>query len=371
MSGFHPEQPYNDLPALPPQVAVETTAVLKAVIRAREQLAKLDTACRLIPNPAIITSTIPLREAQASTEIENIVTTNDELYRAAWSVDTNPTPATKEALRYNSALHFGVEQLSARPVSTKTAAQICGLLQAREAITRSTPGTYIGDPVRKTRVYTPPEGREVIERHLSNWERFIYSDHGLDPLVLMAVTHYQFEAIHPFHDGNGRTGRILNVLLLIQEGVLQLPVLYLSGFIVANKSRYYRLLREVTETGNWEQWILFMVEGVEHSAREAYHLIDRLRTLQERTVLDIRECGGIQPAAELAELLMVNPYLRIQNVIDAGLAKRQTASSWLNTLVAANLLTEVKVGRQKLFINERSLEILTGVGSAVPGESSS
>ncbi|WP_156226631.1 Fic family protein [Corynebacterium comes] len=356
---FDPDLPFNDLPPLPPPTDVETTAVLKAVIKAREQLAALDTACRLIPNPHIITSTIPLREAQASTEIENIVTTNDELFRAAWSVDTDPSPATKEALRYREALRNGVTHLDDRPVSVKTAEEIGAILQGRTALIRATPGTFIGDPTRRTKVYTPPEGKEVIERHLSSWERFIYLDHGLDPLVLMAVTHYQFEAIHPFYDGNGRTGRILNVLLLIQEGLLKLPVLYLSGFIVSNKSEYYRLLRAVTEQSQWEEWVLFMVRGVEYAAREAYQLIDRLRQLQEQIVAEIRELGGIQPAAELAELLMVNPYVRIQDVIDAGLARRQTASGWLAVLVEEKMLVELKMGRQKIFINTRSLDILT------------
>lgn len=358
-STFDPELPYNDLPPLPPPIEVETRGVLKAVVAAREQLAALDTACRLIPNPHIITSTIPLREAQASTEIENIVTTNDELFRAAWAVDADPSPATKEALRYREALHRGVAQLGERPVSVKTAEMLGSILQGGPALIRSTPGTFIGDPAKKTRVYTPPEGREVIERHLGAWERFIYSDHDLDPLVLMAVTHYQFEAIHPFYDGNGRTGRLLNVLLLIQANLLQLPVLYLSGYIVSNKSEYYRLLRAVTEESAWEDWVLFMVRGVEQAARDAYELINRLRDLQEQIAAEIRGIGGIQPAAELAEVLLMNPYVRIQDIIDAELAQRQTASNWLAKLVRAGLLVEVKVGRQKIFVNGRALEILT------------
>ena len=213
-AAFDPAKPYNDLPPLPPQHTLETAKVLKAVIDARSELAALNTACRLIPNPEIITSTIPLREAQASTEIENIVTTNDELFRAQWSIDLEPTPATKEALRYRDALRRGVDLIVDRPVSEKVAVEVCSTLQGGQATLRSTPGTYIGDPVTGTRAYTPPEGLDVLQRHLSAWERYIYLDHGLDPLVLMAVTHYQFEAIHPFYDGNGRTGRILNILLL-------------------------------------------------------------------------------------------------------------------------------------------------------------
>lgn len=357
-AGFDPAKPHNDLAPLPPQQELETAKVLKAVIDARSELAALNTACRLIPNPEIITSTIPLREAQASTEIENIVTTNDELFRAQWSVDQEPTPATKEALRYRDALRRGVDLIAERPVSEKVAVELCSILQGGQATLRSTPGTYIGDPVSGTRAYTPPEGIDVIQRHLAAWERFMYSDHGLDPLVLMAVTHYQFEAIHPFYDGNGRTGRILNILLLLQEQVLTLPVLYLSGTIVDNKAEYYRLLRGVTAEGRWEEWILFMVDAVAKSARSTSALIDDLRTLQDSTTARVRDVG-VTPAAELTELLFVQPYVRIADVMDAGLAKRQTASMWLSQLVEADILEELKVGRSKVFLNTEALAILT------------
>lgn len=355
---FDASKPYNNLPPLPPQRTLETAKVLKTVIDARSELAALNTACRLIPNPEIITSTIPLREARASTEIENVVTTNDELFRAQWSVDPEPTPATKEALRYRDALRRGVDLIAERPVSEKVALEVCSTLQGGQATLRSMPGTYIGDPITGSRAYTPPEGIDVIQRHLSEWERYLYSDHGLDPLVLMAVTHYQFEAIHPFYDGNGRTGRILNILLLLQERVLDLPVLYLSGTIVDKKAEYYRLLRAVTTDGEWEQWILFMVNAVTQSARSTSLLIDELRALQDTTTASVRE-AGVAPAAELAELLFVQPYIRISDVVDAGLAKRQTASAWLSQLVKAGILEEQKAGRSKVFLNTAALEVLT------------
>lgn len=358
MSNFNPEVPYNDLPPLPPSDVVETVRVLKAVIDAQSAISALNMACSLIPNPAIITSTIPLREAQASTEIENIVTTNDELFRAAWRADATPTPATKEALRYNDALHFAVSGLGTLPVSEKLAKEVCGVLQDGRNEVRSTPGTYIGDPSTQQRAYTPPEGREVIERHLSAWERFIYSDHGLNPLVLMALTHYQFEAIHPFYDGNGRTGRILNVALLVQEEMLALPVLYLSGQIVAHKSEYYRLLRAVTVEGAWEEWILFMVRAVERAAQEAIRLIEAVTKVQEQLADRIRDLG-IQPAKELAEVLVKNPYVRIGDVTEAGIAQRQTASKWLALLAENGVLSEQTIGREKIFKNLAVLEVLT------------
>lgn len=354
------EQPYNELPGLPPACEIETPRVLKAVIGAREALAELRTACRLIPNPTVITSTIPLREARASSEIENIVTTNDELFRAKWRVDAEPTPATKEALAYSEALFRGVESLADRPVSIKTATIVCEQLQRAPALIRSSTGTYIGDPALGRRVYTPPEGEDVILAHLGAWERFIYSDHGYDPVVLMALAHYQFEAIHPFYDGNGRTGRILNILMLLQERLLDLPVLYLSGYIVANKSEYYRLLQAVTAEGVWQDWVMFMVQAVEQSAKDASALICELRDAQDEMVEKIREVG-IAPAKDLADLLFVKPYLRIADVVEAGLVQRHQATAWLNKLVDSGQLREERAGRTRLFINQPALQVLTRV----------
>ena len=295
-SPFDPNVPYNNLPPLPPRDEVETVAVLKAVIAANKELGALDSACRLIPNPAIITSTIPLREAQASSEIENIVTTNDELFRAAYAVDAEPTPATKEALRYNKALHLGVESLATRPLSIHTAQQVCSALQDAPAVVRSMPGTYIGDPVKKIKFYTPPEGKEIIEQHLSQWERFIYSDHGLDPLVLLALLHYQFEAIHPFYDGNGRTGRILNILLLVQEGLLRLPVLYLSGYIVNNKADYYSFYAPSPLKGHGK-----------NGSSSLSKVLKNLRALRQRLLRNFGDYKTGQPLSFAKKLASARP----------------------------------------------------------------
>lgn len=359
---FDPNRPFNELPPLPPAQVVETVPVLKAIIAAKEKLAELRTACQLIPNPEILTSTIPLREARASTEIENIVTTNDELFRAAWNVDAEPTPATKEALRYNAALHAGLESIGQRPLSAKTTQIVCGTLQSDEpriAPFRSYPGTFIGNPHTQQRIYTPPEGREVIEQHLSRWERYIYSEHDVDSLVKMALLHYQFEAIHPFADGNGRTGRILNVLYLLQEALLPFPVLYLSGYIVENKAQYYRCLNRVTTESAWEDWLLFMIHGVKAAATDAATMIADLRQIQDGITAAIRDAGVISPAKEMSEITMVRPYLRIQDVEDSGLVKRQTAATWLNHLVSIGVLSEIKRGRQRIFINDAALRVLT------------
>lgn len=358
-SGFDRSVPYNGLKPLPPAKVVETVPVLKAVITAREQLTALNTACRLIPNPWLITSTIPLREARASSEIENIVTTNDELFRAAWKVDPDPSPQTKEALRYNDALHAAMDSLDRLPVSMRTAVEICSILQTTRAEIRSGTGTYIGNPVTGGRVYTPPEGRDVIEEHLRGWESFLYSDHGLDPLVAIALAHYQFEAIHPFYDGNGRTGRILNLALLVQEKLLTQPVLYLSGRIVDTKSDYYRRLRAVTEEGDWQGWILYLVNSIEGAAREATALIDAVSASRDELVETIRARTNIASAQEFAEVLVVNPYVRINDVTKAGLAQRQTASRWLHELERLGVLELIEVGRERIFVNRRVLDVLT------------
>lgn len=235
----HPDRPYQDLPALPPSGVVETPAVLKATITASRALARLDGAYKRLPDPTMLINLIPLMEAQASSEIENIVTTNDELFKAANGALPDVTPQVKEALRYREALRAGHESLATRPITTKTAIEVCSHIHARTAIIRDQPGTYIGNPTTGNRMYTPPEGRDVILDHLSAWERFLHSNHGLDPLVVMALSHYQFEAIHPFFDGNGRTGRVLNLLILIETGLLQLPILYLSGHVMRHKDTYY------------------------------------------------------------------------------------------------------------------------------------
>ncbi|WP_256880802.1 Fic family protein [Corynebacterium diphtheriae] len=223
----------------------------------------------------------------------------------------------------------------------------------------SYPGTFIGNPHTQQRIYTPPEGREVIEQHLSRWERYIYSEHDVDSLVKMALLHYQFEAIHPFTDGNGRTGRILNVLYLLQEALLPFPVLYLSGYIVENKAQYYRCLNRVTTESAWEDWLLFMVRGVEVAATDAATMIADLRQVQDEITAVIRDAGIISPAKEMSEITMVRPYLRIQDVEDSGLVKRQTAATWLNHLVDIGVLSETKRGRQRIFINDAALRVLT------------
>lgn len=353
-----PDQPYQDLPPLPPNGVVETPAVLKATISASRALARLDGAYKRLPDPTMLINLIPLMEAQASSEIENIVTTNDELFKAANGALSTLTPQVKEALRYREALRAGHESLDLRPITHQTAIDVCSILQASPAIIRNQPGTYIGNPATGRCIYTPPVGKDVILDHLSAWERFLHGDHGLDPLVVMALTHYQFEAIHPFFDGNGRTGRILNLLILIETGLLELPILYLSGHIVRHKDTYYERLNAVTHNGEWEPWILFMLSGIESTARWTLDLVERTDQMRALMEHQIREQNSKLPAASLARMLFSQPYLRIDNVVEAGLAKRQTAAHWLTELAEPGLIIKERVGRNVIFINSRLLQTL-------------
>lgn len=363
---FDPATPYNALPSLPPKADLESREVLKACIEARAAVAELKQAGRMLPNQDILINTIPLLEARASSEIENIVTTTDRLFRFAQpDREGLADPATKEALRYRTALRRGVESITERPLSTATAVEVCRALLGVELDIRRTPGTALVNQATGARVYTPPEGEAHLRSLLANWERFQHEADSIDPLIRMAVGHYQFEAIHPFVDGNGRTGRILNVLFLIEKDLLDLPILYLSRSIVRNKADYYRLLLAVTAREAWQEWILYVLRAVDETARWTTERIQAIQRLMQETVDHARQKLYPGFSRDLLELIFVQPYCRIKNVVDAGIAKRQTAAVYLKQLVDAGVLEEVKVGREKLFINPRLMRLLT---SEEPGD---
>lgn len=355
---WSPEVPFNELPPLPPAgLDLEPKPVLKATVQARTALATLAQAGQLLPNPNILIHAVPLLEAQASSEIENIVTTADELFK---HVDSGGgDQATKEALRYRSALFAGVESIRSRPLTAATAAAICSQLQGRDVTVRAVPGTRIANPTTREIVYAPPEGADLIRDKLSAWEHFIHAEDDLDPLVRMAVAHYQFEAIHPFHDGNGRTGRVMNILMLIEAGLLQDPILYLSRAIIARKNDYYRLLRAVTAEGAWIDWILYMLDVVRESATSTTRKIGAIRTCQEDIAERARAATPGGRDAQFVAVLFEQPYCRIATVAERCDVSRQTASTWLHALVQAGLLMDVKVGRERLFVNHEFLNVLT------------
>lgn len=354
---WDPESPYNDLPALPPHGHdLEPKSVLKATIEARSALATLSQAGKALPNPAVLIQAVPLLEAQASSEIENIVTTADELFK---HVDSGGGDhATKEALRYRGALFAGIDAIRGRPLTAPMAAMICSQLQGRDMSIRSVPGTRIANPVTREIIYAPPEGSDVIRQKLSDWERFVHADDDLDPLVRMAVAHYQFEAIHPFHDGNGRTGRVLNILMLMESGLLDEPILYLSRSIIARKNDYYRLLRAVTAEGAWIDWIHYMLDVVRESAVSTTHKITAIRACQEEIAARARAATPGDRDAQFLSVLFEQPYCRINTVVERCDVSRQTASTWLHALVEAGLLHNIKVGREQLFVNHEFLEVL-------------
>ena len=355
---WSPGVPFNDLPPLPPAgFDLEPKPVLKATVEARTALATLAQASQLLPNVNILIQAVPLLEAQASSEIENIVTTADELFK---HVDSGGGDhATKEALRYRSALFAGVESIRNRPLNSVTAARICSELQGREMAIRAVPGTRIANPTTRQVGYAPPEGADLIREKLSAWERFVHAEDDLDPLVRMAVAHYQFEAIHPFHDGNGRTGRVINILMLIEAGLLNDPILYLSRAIIARKDDYYRLLRSVTADGAWIEWVIYMLDVVRDSATSTTRKIGAIRTCQEAIAERARAATPGGRDARFLAVLFEQPYCRINTVADRCDVSRQTASSWLHALVEVGLLRDVKVGRELLFVNHEFLDVLT------------
>lgn len=359
MAKFDPSRPYNELPGLPPKADIETRAILKACIDARAAVAALKQAGALIPNQGVLINTIPLLEAQASSEIENIVTTTDALFKFAQLDPEQADPATKEALRYRTALREGVASLKKKPLSTATAVAVCSTIKGQAMNIRRVPGTALASQPNGKVIYTPPVGEALLREKLANWERFIHNENDVDPLVRMAVAHYQFEAIHPFTDGNGRTGRVLNQLMLVEHGLLDIPVLYLSRYIIRNKADYYRLLLAVTREQVWEKWILYVLSGVRETATWTTGKIEAVRRLMADTAEHVRARAPKVYSRELVELVFVQPYCRIQNVVDAALGHRQTASVYLKALADIDVLKEVKVGREKLFIHPKLVRLLT------------
>ncbi|HFC7282927.1 TPA: protein adenylyltransferase Fic [Neisseria meningitidis] len=365
MSNWKPNIPYNDLPPLPPKQDIESKTILKRCIAARASLARLKQAAELIPNQAMLINTLPVMEARASSEIENIVTTTDKLFQSLQMDTERQDPATKEALQYRTALFAGYESLASRPLCTQTAIMVCNAIKhPYEMAIRKTGGTALKGGNSGNVVYTPPEGEETIRGKLANWERFIHESGDLDPLIIMAAAHYQFEAIHPFTDGNGRTGRILNSLLLIEKGLLDLPILYLSRYIIENRADYYRLLLGVTERQDWESWIIYILDGVADTADWTVSKIDAIRRLFEQTRQHIRTHAQGIYTHELVNLLFEQPYTRIANLEAAGIAKRQTASKYLKELSDIGVLQEIVIGRDKLFIHPRLMELLRGEGNS-------
>lgn len=355
---WDPTRPFQDLPPLPPLQNVETLSVLRKTIEARATLAAMDQAAQRLPNPEILLSTLTVLEAQASSEIENVVTTTDELFRHL-EAEEGASSDIKEALRYRDGLFAGLNMVQQRELITRTTAEeICTQLSGREVSLRRTPGTVIANPRTGHTVYTPPTGFETIDHKMAEWETYINSPQEQDPLVRMALAHYQFEAIHPFDDGNGRTGRILNILQLIKDGLLSSPVLYLSRHIIKHKNDYYRLLGRVTSDGEFIPWVEYMLEAVRATAESTLQLIDQLQAMER----DLKEAASsaLPSGGNLAlvETLMSQPYTRITTVERRCGVSRPTARKWLNVLASEGVLHRLELGRNVLYVNRRYLRTL-------------
>lgn len=361
-AAWSPDKPYQNLPLLPPSVDVESKAILKKCVSARAALAELKKAAELIPNQSMLISLLPRLEARASSEIENIVTTTDRLFHFE-HMEEKADPATKEALRYGHALLESYASLKTHPLNTRTVERVCSTIKGVDMRIRKVPGTQLMNDRTKTVVYTPPNSEHLLRDLLANWEQFLHEQRDIDPLIRMAIGHYQFEAIHPFSDGNGRTGRVINSLFLIQEDLLGLPILYLSRYLIQQRERYYQLLLGVTQNQAWEEWILFILDGVEKTAKWTTDKIEAIKNLMNHTVDYVKDHAPKIYTYELMSLIFELPYSRIQDITEKQLAGRQAASRYLKELVSIGVLEEVVEGREKLFIHPKLLKLLSEDGN--------
>jgi Fic family protein len=359
---FDSQLPYNDLPKLPPPHEIETKSVLKRAITANKALAELRCSGEWLPNQGIFIQALTLQEAKLSSEIESIVTTHDDLYRAFSSASLDDSPQTKEVLHYKEALWHGFEHIiiNQMPISTNLMEKLFEIVKRIDGGVRKTTGTKLRNPATGEIVYTPPEGEETIRRLLSNLETFINTTDidDLDPLVKLAVMHYQFEAIHPFGDGNGRVGRILNILFLVSNGLLDIPVLYLSKYIIENKNDYYKNLRKVTEDHDWEPWILYMLTAIIETSQATHHKIMEIKKLMDETAKKIKEENHQIYSLDLVRIIHQQPYCKISFLVDAGIAQKQTASKYLQALADMGILLPLKKGREVYYINHKLFDIL-------------
>jgi Fic family protein len=343
---------------LPLSQTIETTKVLKKTISANRALARLNGVAKIIPNQAILINSLVLQEAKDSSEIENIITTHDELYRA--SVDmSNITNETKEVQNYSSALLKGFDLVKNNQLLLKKyIIEIQEELEQNNAGVRKQSGTNLKNAQTGEVVFTPPQNYETIQALLDNLEKFINEPSDVDPLVNMAIIHYQFETIHPFYDGNGRTGRIINILYLILKDLLNIPILYLSRYIIQNKSDYYRLLQEVRTKEALEEWILYMLDGVEQTSLETIELINNISSLMDKTKDEVKEKLPKIYSKDLIEILFMHPYTKIDFLVEIMRLHRETASIHLRELEKLGILKSIKIGRSKFFINTKLFNVL-------------
>ncbi len=352
------------IPSLPLPYDLETKAVLKQVNLANKKLAELKGVAQTIPNEVILLSTLTLQEAKDSSAVEDIVTTQDDLYKADLDLKQSIISASaKEVLNYREAIIHGFNIVREhRILTTNNIKDIQAYLEHNSAGFRSVPGTTLKRN-DGTVVYTPPEP-DMINAQMENLESFINDDSlsDQDPLIKMAIIHHQFESIHPFYDGNGRTGRIINILYLVISGLLDLPILYLSRYITHNKGEYYRLIQAIRDAGEnnakqWEDWILFMLKGVEKTAEETIRLVKGIGELMNKYKNILRPIFGNRYKHELLNNLFFHPYTKIEFVERDMMVLRKTATKYLNMIVNTGLLHKVKIGKTNYYINTALVEL--------------
>jgi Fic family protein len=349
------------LEKLPINQDLETKKILKCLPQAHAYLAELKGLVSIIPNQNILINTLGLQEAKDSSAIENIITTHDELFKSELNLEIVNSMNAKEVQNYISALKIGFELTSKSGLLTNNIVlKIQEELEQNKAGLRKLPGTVLKNAATGEIVYTPPQDYEDIKMLMSNLERFINEKQicDYDPIIKMAIIHYQFESIHPFYDGNGRTGRIINILYLILENLQNLPILYLSSYIIKHKTTYYRLLQEVREKNNWEEWLLFMINGVEQTAKETIELIVQIKELMRKYKHTLRDNYKFY-SQELLDNLFKHPYTKIEFVVKDLNVSRITAANYLNKLAEDGLLKKEKLGTGNYYVNTSLLELLT------------
>ncbi|MEM6515282.1 MAG: Fic family protein [Bacteroidota bacterium] len=344
---------------LPPKADCESTKILKALNRASRVLGELKGVVKKIPNSQILIDTLSLEEAKDSNEVENIVTTDDELYQAAVDEEIKST-AAKEAKNYADTLKLGYSIIQEKGILTTN-----DIIKIQKKITpnhpiRKIPGTVLKNPKTGEVVFTPPQNYNEIIKLLENLETYINNPefHDIDSLIKMPIIHYQFESIHPFYDGNGRTGRLINMLYLVQQRLLDIPVLYLSSYIIKNKNDYYRLLQEVRIKNSWEAWIVWMLTGVEETAKETIKVVNEIKIQMDEYKKEIRSQFSFY-SHDLINILFKHPYTKIDFLEKELRIHRNTASNYLNTLANHGMLTKVKIGKRNYYINQKLFNTLT------------
>ncbi len=349
--------PYNDLPDLPPR-GIDLSNIYKPLIASSRSLAQFNGAIKNLPNPHLFIDTIHLQEAKGSSEIENIVTTNERLYEQIVADKKYQNNSEKEVINYKKALFHGLAALEKRPfLHTNLYVEIMQIIKENTSGIRNTPGTILAGSDGKP-VYTPPTGEQVIREKLAQLDEFINTNEEHDPLIKLAMIHYQFEAIHPFTDGNGRTGRIIMLLYLKMSGLLELPALYLSEYIISHKNEYYRKLNAVTAGNDWEAWIIYVLEMVDHAAIKGINRLDSITQIMEDTAKDIKNELPKIYSKELVEVLFYLPYTKRQALVDADLGTAKTVGNYLKELENKGFLISKKVGKEVLYLNHRLMAVL-------------